>query len=314
MERFLFVEGRRARVRRHFAFWSAWIVVTYVNSLYLYSPRALLYPHVYYVALVDMALCLPLYIFSTYIFLYVSFPVFIAPRRYILFFASVLVMMVVNSLLGYVLSILYFDILNPGNYPWLERARWQTGYGRGGQAVVVSCIATGIKVALAWKKKQAENTDLIRRKSESDLQLAKTMIRPEFLLHSLESIHEKLMVSYDISARMILKLSDVFSFVLYDCKDPHILLVRELEALDSLIEAESISRGQDLRLSIKGEENARGKYVQPLLLFSFVQGYLAAEARSIQIDITEHQLLVRQGGEVAFHAIPLYKPSAYAHG
>jgi len=314
MERFLFAEGRRARVRRHLAFWSVWIVVTYINCLYPSRPRALLYPHVYFVAFVDMALFLPLFVFSTYVFLYVLFPLVVAPRRYVLFFASVLLMMVVNSLLGYAMSKLYFDILTPGNYPWLERARWQTGYGRGGQAVIVSCIATGIKVALAWKKKQAENTDLIRRKTDSDLQLAKTMIRPEFLLHSLESIHEKLMVSYDISARMILKLSDVFSFVLYDCMDAHILLVRELEALDSLVEAESISRGQDLRLSIKGEENARGKYVQPLLLFSFVQGYIAAEARSIQIDITEHQLLVRQGGEEVFQVIPLYKPSAYAHG
>jgi hypothetical protein len=48
-----------------------------------------------------------------------------------------------------------------------------------------------------------------------------------------------------------------------------------------------------------------------LLLFSYVQAYVAGEIGAIQIDIAERQILVRQGRE-DFQVIPLYKPSAYA--
>ena len=103
----------------------------------------------------------------------------------------------------------------------------------------------------------------------------KSNIRPDFLLYSLDNLQKKIETSYSDSAEMILNLSDLFSFILYDCKEELIPLQKEITAVQNLIIVENIIHNNQVEIEISVDITNGYMLIPPLLLFSFLQKLFA---------------------------------------
>ena len=78
---------------------------------------------------------------------------------------------------------------------------------------------------------QRENERLAKQKLATELQLLKTSIHPRFLFHSLHTVQRYINNSPSQSSALILELSDLLSYVLYEKDENWVELEKELEII-----------------------------------------------------------------------------------
>lgn len=130
-------------------------------------------------------------------------------------------------------------------------------------AVTIAIIAIGIKLAKNWHLQQKENLEIIKRKTRTELQIQKARINPAFLFHSLDTIYNKINAGAADSATMVLKLSDLLSYSLYESDTEAVLLDKELTGLRDFIFLEK-TRQKNIDMKVSGD--TYGKYIAPVLL------------------------------------------------
>lgn len=106
---------------------------------------------------------------------------------------------------------------------------------------------------------------------EQELQFLKMQIHPHFLFNSLNTIYGYALQNSKEAPEMILKLSNLLDYILYQVKKPKVLLQNEINHLKDYITLEKM-RFHD-RLIIDFTDNTKSKHVEiaPMLLIPFVE-------------------------------------------
>jgi len=137
--------------------------------------------------------------------------------------------------------------------------------------VVIFGIAGGIKFAKNWYLEQKETQRLAREKISKELQLLKNQLHPRFLFYSLHTVKKHITLHPMLAANLILQLSDLLSYILYESDREWVLLDKEIEIIKSYIELQKKSCTNKLDTEIAVSGDTSGKYISPLLLLSFVE-------------------------------------------
>lgn len=123
--------------------------------------------------------------------------------------------------------------------------------------------------AKEWMKLKDENlrfTEKAQEQLEAELNLLKEQVNPHFLFNTLNNIYSMSLYDSVKTPEMILKLSQLISYMLYECKDEKVKLEKEIQFIRNYIELESL-RVEDtaiIKLTISGEDQ---NYKIPPLLF-----------------------------------------------
>ena len=116
-----------------------------------------------------------------------------------------------------------------------------------------------------------ERTELIKMNTELELNLLKSQINPHFLFNTLNNIYSLSLQKSDRSPEMILKLSDLMRYMLYECNVPLIDLQREIQFLQDYIDLEKIRHGEKVEILFSVQGAPDGLKIPPLLLIPFVE-------------------------------------------
>ena len=85
----------------------------------------------------------------------------------------------------------------------------------------VAAAAAIIKYLKYWWLKQKESQRLEKEKINAELQLLKAQVHPDFLFKTLNNIYTHAVASSPRTSGMLLKLSDLLSYMLYECDESH---------------------------------------------------------------------------------------------
>ena len=132
-------------------------------------------------------------------------------------------------------------------------------------------IAAGIKFSKKWYLQQRENEKLAKQKLATELQLLKTSIHPRFLFRSLHTLQCHIDHSSVQSPSLILQLSDLLSYTLYEKDENWVPLEKELEIIRYYINLEEKSFEDTLLFKTEFPENTKGKFIVPFLLLPIVE-------------------------------------------
>jgi LytS/YehU family sensor histidine kinase len=97
--------------------------------------------------------------------------------------------------------------------------------------LILLSLVCGILLSKKWMLQQTANEILIKEKISKELKLLKTRIHPRFLFHSLNSLEGKLRNELPESPNLILKMSELLSYVLFGSEGDYVLLEKELEVI-----------------------------------------------------------------------------------
>jgi LytS/YehU family sensor histidine kinase len=174
----------------------------------------------------------------------------------------------------------YAPFFHPG---WLMQLAIDIGFVAG-----VAIMIKQFRLQLADRQK---HSDLIRDKLETELKFLRNQTNPHFLFNTLNNIYALARKKSDETADVVMKLSKLLRFMLYEAKDQQIKISDEVRILDDYIELEKLRYNDRLTLSFIREIDDEHEPIAPLLLIPFVENAFkhgASESRFesyINIDL-----------------------------
>lgn len=101
----------------------------------------------------------------------------------------------------------------------------------------------------------------------------KSQLNPHFLFNTLNNLYGLTVKKDDSAPEVILNLSDLMSYTLYESNSEKVPLEKELDFISNYFELEKMRYPKDklIELEITGDNQFSGLYIAPLLTFTFIE-------------------------------------------
>ncbi len=274
LNNFIFSNALKFSFARHLAFWTVFSLHFVIQNLMIGGPGEASTSRTFPESFGHFLYFLPTYLLSTYLVIEVLLPKFLYPRRWAGFIFSFLLLFSISFVSIYYSGVLYI------HHSMKQAFSQVTFHANKYHAVVDGLflpfmlwgIAAGIKFAKKWLLQQRENEKLAKQKLATELQLLKTSIHPRFLFHSLHTVQRHINNSSELSPALILQLSDLLSYILYEKDEYWVTLEKELEIIRHYIHLEEKGFEEPLLFKTELPEKNGDKFIVPFLLLSLVEG------------------------------------------
>lgn len=135
-------------------------------------------------------------------------------------------------------------------------------------------VLFGIAIALArhslWM--QVSDARIAQEHKESELRLLLSQLSPHFLFNTLNNIYGISLTQQQRVPQLLLKLSELLRYSVYETGEEFIPLKNELQYLQNYIDFEKIQTGDRLALELAIQENLDDRVrIAPMLLIVFVE-------------------------------------------
>lgn len=137
--------------------------------------------------------------------------------------------------------------------------------------VIVLSFSTSFKYFEDYLERRDLEQELKQYKLEAELKLLKTQVNPHFLFNTLNNIYSIAHTNGKEAAPMILRLSDMMRYMLYESNEPTVPLDKEIQYLHNYIELQQLKTEypQHIQLSTSGE--TAGARIAPMLFIPFLE-------------------------------------------
>jgi LytS/YehU family sensor histidine kinase len=122
-----------------------------------------------------------------------------------------------------------------------------------------------------WYTKERKNLQLQKENAEAQLQLLKAQVHPHFLFNTLNNIYSYTQNTSAQASKLVMGLSDMLRYMLYECNQQLVSLDKELKMLKDYSVLEQIRYDNRLDLHIDLPDDVADLYIAPLLLLPFVE-------------------------------------------
>lgn len=250
--------------KRHLLFWI--LYVSFTVAIY-YVKEPVLGLHILY----ELA-SLPAKLLLVYFTLYFILPRYLLVKRYtwalayffLALFATVWLLQIGVSLSVYPVYFPEVEILLiPENLdkmisPLLD-------------LVIVSSLAVVAKLLQDREQQERDKLHLEKLNAENELRLLKSQLQPHFLFNTLNGLYACTLEDPVLASEMVVKLSDLLRFIIYEGHRPLVGLRDELQCLRNYYELEKIRYGERLEAAFTIHGSCGNKKIVPLLLLPFLE-------------------------------------------
>ncbi len=254
----------RIPIRYHLIFWGSYFVLNFlrfasINNDYWYSLKS---------NLVEF----PLNIIITYVTIYYLIPKYIIKKKYVQFFVELVLL----------LTLFYF-IRTFLNFIMVTKSIWPEAQGNQEAfslihfievmigSIYVIALVSAIKLTYDWVSEKKRNDDLQRIQLQTELNFLKSQIQPHFFFNTLNNLYALVIKQSPNAPNVVLKLSEIMQYVLYEVKEPKISLMKSINYLYSYLELEKLRYGERVKSDISIEGNIDDVEIPPLLFLPFLE-------------------------------------------
>ena len=294
---FIFSDRSGYRIRRHLFFWLLWWIY-FAATYYYYGQiglQKIAFGSVSSILILKTFFLVVVHILSCYTFIYFLLPRYLIKGKYFSLAAGVILLILFLLVSGYVIHSQLFPFIDHlFNYKaeGANSTLWWTSINSVLlTAPKIIAAATAIKLIKRWYLKQKEKEKVEKEKLTTDLQLLKAQVRPDFLFSSLDHIYAYAKSKSPKAQELLLKFSDLLSYLLYECDDAKVSLEKELILMKEYMEMEKIRFDNNLEMEIVVKGNTGNKKIAPLLLLPFIENSFRkcnslAEQSWINLELT----------------------------
>lgn len=200
------------------------------------------------------------------------------------------------------LTIVVEELLEMVFYPGTKRAGIVPGiYFAIFDVLPIIAILSGFKFAWDAIISQGEVEKLKTTAQESELQFLKSQINPHFLFNNLNNLYSYAIDNSSKTPRIILELSSVLRYMLYDCKEKYVPLYKEIEHLKNFTQLSELQIEDRGTVEFSTEIIGSGYRIAPLILTVFVENAFKHSTASQSEDIFIHvDIKVSENGILDF--------------
>ncbi len=172
-------------------------------------------------------------------------------------------------------------------------------------------ILAGFKFAWDALTKQRQVEQLQSTVKESELQFLKSQINPHFLFNNLNNLYAYALEQSPKTPEIILELSGVLRYMLYECQEEYVSLNKEIAQLKNFVNLSRMQFEDRGEIRFSGSEIEGNYRVAPLILPVFIENAckhsLSSQSDNIRIHI---ELSMKQEGQLHFKCENSFSPQS----
>jgi len=231
----------------------------------------------------------PLHIILVYVNIYFLIPKFILTKKYkryiFLFILSLGLVYVIRTELNYFL-------VTENIWPEAETTQQAFTFNHIiavilGEVYVVA-FASAIKLTFDWIYERKRSEELQKVQLRTELNFLKSQIQPHFFFNTLNNLYALTLEKSEVAPSVVLKLSDIMQYVLYDAKEPLISLFNEINYIQNYLDLERLRYGDKIESTTNISGDIEDIQVPPLLFLPFIENCFkhgTQENEQIQLTI-----------------------------
>lgn len=220
----------------------------------------------YFVACVSVRIALLIVI--AYLNLHYFLPKYLLKKRYFVYFAvviiSVIAYLTIQSLFdfylyGYVIGPMRnSDLMESLSYNFFSTL-WYLG------------LMLALKLSMDWYGQQLLIQKITVEKLNAEVNFLRAQVNPHFLFNILNNLYALTLKKSELAPDVVLKLSEMMEYMLYDSTDAKVLLEKEITYLSNYIELERLRFSAESAISLDINVEQKGEEIAPLLLLPLLE-------------------------------------------
>lgn len=214
----------------------------------------------------------PIHIIVVYTNVYYLIPKFILRKKYLQYLGSITLML-----------ILVYLVRTGLNYLLVTKEIWPEAEDSGrflernhiiavilGELYVLGFV-TAIKLLIDWPLELKRNEDLAKLQLSTELKFLRTQIQPHFFFNTLNNLYALTLKKSDDAPRLVIKLSDLMQYVLYEVNSSKASLLQEINHINNYLDIEHIRFKDRVETEMDITGDIEDVEVPPLLFLSFIE-------------------------------------------
>lgn len=232
----------------------------------------------------------PIHMLLSYLNIYFLMPKFVYKRKYltyiVLILSAIFIMVIAKFNLTY---FLVSQDVWPEGPEVIHSIKFNYAIDMMIGELYVITFVTAIKITLDFLKEHKRVTDLEKAQLETELLFLKTQISPHFFFNTLNNIYSLAVEKSSKTPKIILKLSELMRYLLYETKLKQQTLEKEILCIQNYLDLERVRHDELLEINMSISGTIQDKKIAPILLLSFVENAFKHGANKnigkVKIDI-----------------------------
>lgn len=255
--------GLKKRVLYHALFWVGYCLFIMLMFFSFYRiPR----PGFYF----QLLIFFPLEIVLVYINFYVLMPRLLFAQKYVKYGLVLLAGIIVLAYINTLYQVMYAK-MGYKEFALNANFKWQTIAGRVMEMFYLIGFTSGVKLARNWMFHLQWVKEKEKQYLETELNFLKTQIQPHFFFNTLNNLYSLTLKKSDLAPEVVLKLSDLMSYMLYESGTGRVALDKEIAYLQNYIEVEKLRFGQRLDVHFETSGDTENIFIPPMVLILFLE-------------------------------------------
>ena len=276
----------------HICFWAV------VTAIFLYDRRYLIVK----AGLPNFIICsimrISLLIAISYTNLYVLIPRYLVAKKYTNYAIAV-----ISLIIGYVIIQGLYDyylfkaILAPVKHePEVDFIIYNLV-----STLFYLILTVTLKFSIDWYQQNQVLQKTKMEKLQAEVKYLQAQVNPHFLFNILNNLYSLTLKKSDAAPGMVLKLSEMMEYILYDANENFVQLDREIKYLYNYIELEKLRQGNkaDIKFEVKGNPN--GYKVAPFLFLPMIENAFKHGVSKIINNPYLHACITIETNKVSFN-------------
>ena len=256
------------RVLTHFLFWLlVWIIAPISSDQSITETRE---------ALIFRGIGMPIKMAAAYFLAYYQIPRLLQEKKYIQFALSFLLSTVLLTFVYRINNVYIAETLAGSPHPKESIPRMisefeYTVLSYFPRVYFFAFIFLFIKTVKNRAAVKHRMEILQREKATAELNFLKAQIHPHFLFNTLNNLYVLTLDKSDSAPDLVVRLSEMLDYMLYQCKEEKVGICKELELLKNYIDLEKLRYGDRLQLDVESNIDDPQTLIAPLILVSIVE-------------------------------------------
>jgi hypothetical protein len=263
-----FIFSEKYRLQRHLVYWGAHVILwgSFWAIMVYWTGHEFNLPH----NMFKMVVWTPAFMLFSFPIIYWAIPHLLLKEKYLQFAAAIILWGIFGLFINeWFRQYIFIPVQEYVGFTEIGRdVRSPSSY----LCMTTTAAEASILVLFKhWTKKQNDWMRSQKEKVTAELKLLKAQVHPHFLFNTLNNIYSFSLQQSPKTPELILKLSSLLSYMLYDCKAEQVALEKELEIMKNYIDLERERYGNKIDISINIEGDIHDQYITPLLLLPFLE-------------------------------------------
>ncbi len=240
----------------------------------MYTVNYVFAPGVQQRRFIDTLIFLPGHMFFTYTQMYLAIPLYLLRRKYKKY--------ILYSFIFLTISVFYAHWAQANLIDWdkpffslrlyFNYKFFFIRFGRTAFALFFTAgLAVAIKLFKEWFRQREHALRAENEKVRIELESLRSQVHPHFLFNTLNNLYSLTLSSSPSASLVVVHLSDLLRYMLYECTAPEVPVEKELQMLKKYIELEKLRYGDRLDVGFTTSGNTKHLAISPLLLLPFVE-------------------------------------------